>query len=158
MNENQKAMTELPEALPRLAVRALILNPENEVLLIQGRDSKNPENTWWFTPGGGIEVGETPEQALRREILEETGITIYDAVPLGRERTSKFRFENTDYFQQESFYLVKVHDIEQVSLNLTEIEKRTFLNQRWWSIDELSASSEIFYPANLLTWLEEIIR
>lgn len=146
------------ESLPRLAVRAVILNQESAVLLIQGRESTKPANTWWFTPGGGIEIGETPDQALYREVLEETGLTIHNPVPLGRERISTFRFENTEYFQRETFYLVRLPKIEQVSKNLTEIEKRTFLAQKWWSLDELSASSETIYPPNLANWIEEILK
>jgi 8-oxo-dGTP pyrophosphatase MutT (NUDIX family) len=158
LNDTGTTKSKNDKNLPRLAVRALIINPEGKVLLIQGRDSTNPTNTWWFTPGGGIEIGETPDQALIREVLEETGLIIENPVPLGRERISKFRFEDTEYFQKESFYLVRLRTLDTVSQSLTEIEKRTFLAQKWWSLEELSASSAIFYPTNLISWIEEILR
>lgn len=157
INDNETTNSESDEALPRLAVRGLILNKEDKILLIEGRDSTNPKYTWWFTPGGGIEIGETPEQALRREILEETGIKIDNPVPLGREKISKFRFENNDYHQKESFYLIRLPKVDQITQNLTQIEKRTFITQKWWSLNELLTSSEIFYPTTLITWIEEII-
>lgn len=158
LNDTGTTNSKNDETLPRLAVRALIVNPESKVLLIQGRDSTNPKNTWWFTPGGGIEIGETPEQALSREVLEETGLIIKNPVPLGRERISRFRFEDTEYFQKESFYLVRLGALDKASQNLTEIEKRTFIAQKWWSVEELTASSETFYPTTLISWIKEILR
>jgi len=54
----------------RVAVSALIFE-EGTVLLAHRRDID-----WWNLPGGGMEVGETVEEALRREVYEETGLAV----------------------------------------------------------------------------------
>ena len=53
-----------------VAVAGIVTNEENEVLLI-----KSPQRGWEF-PGGMVEPGETLQQALLREIFEETGINV----------------------------------------------------------------------------------
>lgn len=58
-------------------VVALVTNERGEVLLAKRHQPDIPEihNKWEF-PGGGIEFGETPEQALLRETKEETGLDV----------------------------------------------------------------------------------
>ena len=64
----------LEEAHPLATVGALIFNSTNGTLLIRTHKWSN----LWGIPGGKIKWGETSEAALRREILEETGLTISD--------------------------------------------------------------------------------
>lgn len=52
-----------------LAVGGVVRNQNNEILLV-----KHHRDGWVF-PGGQVEVGENLAEALKREILEETGIT-----------------------------------------------------------------------------------
>src|SRR6266571_1482135 len=54
----------------RIGVYALIFD-EGRVLLAHRRDID-----WWNLPGGGMEVGETVDEAMRREVLEETGLEV----------------------------------------------------------------------------------
>ncbi|AKA72545.1 NUDIX domain-containing protein [Saccharolobus solfataricus] len=58
---------------PLVAVGCLIVE-ENKVLLVQ---RKNPPNAGlWAIPGGKVEYGETLEEALKREMREETGLEV----------------------------------------------------------------------------------
>jgi len=67
-------MKKFEESRPPLAtVGALIFNPKGEVLMIRTHKWSN----LWGIPGGKIKRGETSEAALRREILEETGLKIF---------------------------------------------------------------------------------
>ncbi len=50
-----------------LGVKALIFNGENKLLLLRAK-------TYWDIPGGRIQKGESVEEALRREVHEETGL------------------------------------------------------------------------------------
>lgn len=57
-----------------VGVGAVIWNDRKEVLLI--RRTKEPRIGQWSLPGGKIEKGESLEDALLREVLEETGLEV----------------------------------------------------------------------------------
>ena len=56
------------------AVSALVVDEKRRVLL--ARRAYEPDAGLWDTPGGFLEAGEEPVDALRRELLEETSLTI----------------------------------------------------------------------------------
>lgn len=61
-------------AFPLVTVGALVLDPDGRVLVVR-------THKWggrWGVPGGKIEEGETQEQALVRELAEETGLQVRD--------------------------------------------------------------------------------
>jgi len=58
-----------------------ILQRPDGALLLATRPPGKPYAGYWEFPGGKIETGETVEQALRRELMEELGITIGQAQP-----------------------------------------------------------------------------
>jgi 8-oxo-dGTP diphosphatase len=56
-----------------LGVGALIIEEGRILLVERGRE---PLKGWWSLPGGVVETGESLEQALRREVREETGLEV----------------------------------------------------------------------------------
>jgi len=60
-------------AYPEVTVGAVVFNSESKLLLCKSHKWNNQ----YVIPGGHIELGESMEAALRREILEETGLDIY---------------------------------------------------------------------------------
>jgi hypothetical protein len=72
--------------------RVLLLDPADRVLLIHALDPTDPGHHWWELPSGGLDDGEDLRDAARRELAEESGITL--TTP-GRElwvRESRFRY------------------------------------------------------------------
>lgn len=54
-----------------VSVAGVVINDEGRVLVIQRHD-----NGHWEAPGGILDQGETFEQGVRREVLEETGVQV----------------------------------------------------------------------------------
>ncbi len=58
---------------PRPSCHAVILEGERILLVERGHE---PYRGYWGMPGGAVELGETVAEALRREVLEETGLDV----------------------------------------------------------------------------------
>ena len=71
-SENRKQKIENRKVYPEPTVGPIIYNKEGKILLIQN----NKWGDFWHIPGGHIEMGETSDEALKREIKEETGLEI----------------------------------------------------------------------------------
>jgi 8-oxo-dGTP diphosphatase len=71
-----------------LVVACALVDTDKRVLIAQRPEGKALAGLWEF-PGGKVEPGETVEQALRRELLEEIGVTIGAVHP--------WRVERVDY-------------------------------------------------------------
>ncbi|MCC0059651.1 MAG: NUDIX hydrolase [Hyphomicrobiaceae bacterium] len=63
-------------ATPALTVDCVVFDPTGRVLLIRRRHE--PFKGGYALPGGFVEIGETVEEACRRELHEETGVSVRD--------------------------------------------------------------------------------
>jgi 8-oxo-dGTP pyrophosphatase MutT (NUDIX family) len=59
----------------RPAARILLVDEFDRTFLFKGQDPQNKSDIFWCPVGGGIEPGETLEEAIRREVMEETGFS-----------------------------------------------------------------------------------
>lgn len=65
----RKKIGHAPVFMPSACV--LIVDPQNRILL-----QKRKDNGFWGYPGGALELGESLEECAKREVLEETGLTV----------------------------------------------------------------------------------
>jgi 8-oxo-dGTP diphosphatase len=104
----------------RPGVYALVMQ-DGQVLVIE-----TPAG--FFLPGGGIDGGEDEALALRRELLEEAGVTIVDATPFASARQYVIERETGLGFNKvESFYTVR---IQETGTERRELDHRP----RWVSV------------------------
>jgi len=59
-----------------------ILIRDGEVALVRSSNPNHQPPLWWL-PGGGIDFGESPEETLTREFLEETGLRVKNPMLFG---------------------------------------------------------------------------
>jgi 8-oxo-dGTP pyrophosphatase MutT (NUDIX family) len=141
------------QPLRRVAARALVLDPDDRLLLVYFRGPNTGEE-WWATPGGGLDPGETHEDALRRELLEEAGIEA-EPGPCIWTREHVFHWAEHYIRQVERYYLVRVDSAEiapQLDLAAEDVH-----GIRWWSLAELEASDETFAPRRLAALVRDLL-
>nr|WSW66536.1 NUDIX hydrolase [Streptomyces sp. NBC_00995] len=146
----------MPAELRKVA-RLVLLDPEDRILLMHGFEPESPENTWWFTPGGGLEGDETRERAALRELAEETGITDVELGPLLWQRICSFPFDGRRWEQDEWYFLARTTQTATDTSGQTGLERRSVAGLRWWTSAELSAARETVYPTRLAELLRTLL-
>jgi 8-oxo-dGTP pyrophosphatase MutT (NUDIX family) len=144
--------------LDRRAARVLLVDAAGRTLLLHGGDPARPGERWWFTPGGGLDAGETPAEGAARELAEETGLRI-DPAQLGEpvwHEVAEFSFRERQYRQDQVFFLLRVTEWQVDTAGMDQNEQQTITEHRWWSAAEIDASNEQIFPASLASLLRSL--
>ncbi|MFD3326014.1 NUDIX hydrolase [Streptomyces sp. NPDC058701] len=141
----------------RKVARVVLLDPADRILLLHGFEPADPAETWWFTPGGGLEGAESREEAALRELAEETGITQVELGPVLWRRYCSFPFDGRRWEQDEWYFLARTARTATELGGLTELERRSVSGARWWTYGELLSARETVYPTRLAELLRTLL-
>lgn len=137
-------------------MKLLLVDEDGCVLLIHAKDPQTAAECW-YPVGGGIEQGETPQQAAAREAYEETGLA---ELPPGRwvwRREHIYEFDGRSIEVHEKWLLHTVDRFEPAPAQLTESETRSVLGFRWWQAQELTETAETVFPPRLGNLLTDVL-
>jgi len=145
------------EVIKRKSCRAILLTPENEVLLIK---ISNPTGKWsgWITPGGGLDEGESEIGGLTRELKEELGFTLNAPATQVWHRFHSFLWNDKMIEQHEIFYFVRANKFNpRGDTALTESEMMEFKEMRWWALQDLEKTNEEIAPRAFAKLLGDLL-
>jgi 8-oxo-dGTP pyrophosphatase MutT (NUDIX family) len=142
----------------RRAGRAIVRSADGRVLMMRGEDPGDlARGGFWFTPGGGLSDGESIEDGVRRELVEETGLAVTRVGPVVMRRRDRFAMLGEIWLQEETIHLVEVDAVfEPWTAGLEALEASVVTEFRWFSTGELRSLDENFYPRCLADLLDEI--
>lgn len=120
------------EPINRRTARVIPVSPLGRVLLVCGHDPEFPDQSYWFTIGGGIEPGETAQQAAVRELREEVGIVVGESELRGpfHHGEHTYSFGGVKYHATSAFFTVA---LEEGSVQSKGLPGEILTEARWWT-------------------------
>ena len=141
----------------RQAVRVVLVDEQDRVLLLRHSGDSHDFDEHWAPPGGGIEPGETLQQAAARELWEEVGFT---EVALERPVWTwvhRFLYHGEQITQHETIFVTRV-DHSEPQGQAENLTLDGIVEGRWWHAEELVDLSDDVWPHGLATLLPAVLK
>jgi 8-oxo-dGTP pyrophosphatase MutT (NUDIX family) len=143
------------DAVLRPTVRILLLDPDDRVLLVRSLDEQGLG--FWFPPGGGVDAGESLEEAAVRELAEETGLLVASPGDLFALRRHVVQWDGVWVDVRESWFLLRVSAFDVATDGWTDEERVELTGIRWFGPHERRTSPERLVPVNLADVIDELL-
>lgn len=104
----------------------------------------------WITPGGGVDPGESHEQAAVRELFEETALVVDSVGTPIFSMDFETAWDSADHDRGHAeYFLLRCERFEPVSTNWTDDERLDMTAHEWFTAAELLATGQPFEPYDL---------
>jgi tagatose 6-phosphate kinase len=149
--ERFRTAVRVEELAHREAVRIICLDADGRILLQHWRDPATGDHLW-EPPGGGVEEGEEPFAAARRELVEETGLDPEQIRPENVAVHRDCQWKGRRWVGVEPFYLARFPGSQPAvkPAKLTPGEQQSLIEQAWVHWSELGTLTGRLEPPQLL--------
>lgn len=129
--------TKIPQKII-IGVLGLAINKQKQFFLTRREAPGRPEwHNMWQTPGGGLEFGESPEETLKREMMEELQVKVDIIHPQPIVKTSIWYKDETDMKQDTQIVLIiYLVDIKNQTPNFSGDDETN--GGDWYDYDQIS--------------------